>query len=442
MRSTVVYLITSLWVILSSCNSEHSANYFPDNSIIPEWFSDTSIIESGNTGPEFNISDYGVVDDSTVVQTEKIQRAIDNASMAGGGVVVIPPGTYMSGALFFKPGTKLYLSDGAVLKGSDNIADYPLLPSRMEGQCLDYYSALINANGINDFSISGSGIIDGNGLKFWRSFWKRREENPECTNLEVFRPRLVFIQNSNNVTLRDVTLQNSGFWTSHYYKCKNVKILNLRITSPFSPVKAPSTDAIDIDACSNVLIRGCYMSVNDDAIALKGGKGPWADKDSCNGGNFNIIIEHCRFGFCHSALTLGSESIHNRNIIMRNCRVDKAMRLIWLKMRPDTPQKYEYVTVENITGEAKSLIYVKPWTQFFDLKGRSDMPLSCSQYIKLRNIDFTCDVFFDVEPGNNYSLSHFEFNNISVRAKEASIDKSVIDDFVLKDVRLNNQQVR
>jgi polygalacturonase len=107
---------------------------------------------------------------------------------------VIPEGTFLSGALFFKPKTNLYLSKGAVLKGSDNIADYPIMASRMEGQNLDYYPALVNAYGVNGFSISGKGTIDGNGLKYWESFWQRRKENPKCTNLEVSRPRLLFIR--------------------------------------------------------------------------------------------------------------------------------------------------------------------------------------------------------------------------------------------------------
>ena len=92
------------------------------------------------------------------------------------------------------------------------------------------------------------------------------------------------------------------------------------------------------------------MSVNDDAIALKGGKGPWADQDPNNGGNSNIIIEDCTYGFCHGALTCGSESIHNRNIILRRIHITNANRLLWLKMRPDTPQQYEYILVEDITG--------------------------------------------------------------------------------------------
>ncbi len=100
--------------------------------------------------------------------------------------------------------------------------------------------------------------LTGTDLKYWEAFWQRsRKENPKCTNLEVSRPRLVFIWNSNNIQIQDVKLHNSGFWTSHYYQCKNVKILDLHIFStPAKPVKAPSTDAIDLDVCTNVLIKG------------------------------------------------------------------------------------------------------------------------------------------------------------------------------------------
>ena len=109
------------------------------------------------------------------------------------------------------------------------------------------------------------------------------------------------------------------------------------------------------------------MSVNDDAIALKGGKGPQADKDATNGENKNIIIEDCTYGFSHSALTCGSESIHNRNIILRRCTLSNVSRLLWLKMRPDTPQRYEYILVEDIKGDARSCLFIKPCGVFLCL---------------------------------------------------------------------------
>src|SRR5690606_17028034 len=264
---------------------------FPDGTPIPEWFRQNKPTDINKLGKHYRITDYNLIQDSTVIQTKLIQDVIDKAHENGGGVVIIPKGTFLSGSLFFKKGTHLHLEEGGVLKGSDDISNFPLVMTRMERQSLKYFAALVNADGLDGFTISGEGTIDGNGLRYWKAFWLRREFNPQCTNMDEMRPRLVYISNSKNIRLSGVTLKNSPFWTSHFYKCKKIKLLNLTILSPKEPVKAPSTDAVDIDACSDVLIKGCYMSVNDDAVALKGGKGPTADKDENNGGNRNIIIE-------------------------------------------------------------------------------------------------------------------------------------------------------
>ena len=442
MKNACFLLICVLGISLSVPAQKKQDHHFPDGSLIPAWFSTTASLKLQHLGKQYVITKYGVVNDSNIVQTAAIQKVIDMASKQGGGVIVIPKGVFLSGALFFKPKTQLYFAENAVLKGSDTITDYPIMPSRMEGQNLDYFPALVNAYGVDGFTISGKGIINGNGAKYWESFWQRRKENPKCTNLEVSRPRLLFIWKCNNVQVQDVVLQNAGFWTSHYYQCNHIKILNLRITSPYQALKAPSTDAIDLDVCTNVLIKGCYMSVNDDAIALKGGKGPWADTVAGNGGNANIIIEDCEFGFCHSALTCGSEAIHNKNIVMRRCQIDEAKRVLWLKMRPDTPQLYEYITVENISGNAYSLMYVKPWTQFFDLKGRKDVPLSYSQNITLKNIKLKCSVFFDVDPGEHDRLSTFNFENLDITATNATCNKALVTNFSLTHVMVNGKEIQ
>ena len=430
-----------LYFVLVVTTAFSQKNEWPDGSKMSSWFSDYTKVKLSDLGTQYNITNHGAVEDSTILQTAVIQQTIDLAAANGGGVIIIPKGTFLSGALFFKPKTHLHVAEGGKLKGSDDIQNYPLLPSRMEGQSLDYFAALVNAYNVDGFTISGTGTIDGNGLKYWEAFWQRRKENPQCTNLEVSRPRLVFIWSSDNVQLQNVRLHNAGFWTSHYYQCNNVKILDLHIVSPSEPVKAPSTDAIDIDVCSNVLIKGCYMSVNDDAIALKGGKGPWADLVPNNGENTHILIEDCEFGFCHAALTNGSEAIHNKNIIMRNCRVQEASRLLWLKMRPDTPQLYEYILVENIKGQAHSFIYVKPWTQFFDLKGRSEVPLSYSNHITMRKIKLDCDIFFDVAITEHDRLSNFTFEDLKVSTKNSLYDMSVIDGVKLKNVKINGEKV-
>ncbi|MDR2914187.1 MAG: exopolygalacturonase [Tannerella sp.] len=433
MKIKALSLFTAVFCLSASIFAQEK---FPDGTLIPDWFRKNEIVKIDNLGKKFKITDHNVINDSTIVQTEKIQHVIDMATQ-NGGVVIIPEGTYLSGSLFFKPGTHLHLEEGAVLKGSDDISNFPITMTRMEGQTLKYFSALINADSVDGFTISGKGTINGNGLRYWRSFWLRREFNPQCTNMDEMRPRLVYISNCNDVQISGVNLINSPFWTTHLYKCKNVKLLNLHIFSPEKPVKAPSTDAVDIDACTNVLIKNCYMSVNDDAVALKGGKGPWADKDPNNGGNYNIIIEDCEYGFCHGALTLGSESIHDRNIVLRRCTIKNANRLLWLKMRPDTPQNYEYILVEDITGDADHFLYIKPWTQFFDLKGREDIPKSYSNNITMRNINFKCETFFNVDKSDQYELKNFTFENLNIQAKNGEYDKNMIENFSLKNVNIN-----
>lgn len=420
----------------------HAQDLFPDGTPIPDWFRQTQSTDIDQLGKKYRITDYGVANDSSLLQTDPIQAVIDKAAANGGGVVIIPKGTFLSGSLFFKSGTHLYLEEGATIKGSSDISDFALLETRIEGQTVKYFAALVNADKVDGFTISGKGTLNGNGLSYWKHFWLRRAFNPQCTNMDEMRPRLLYVSNSNNVQISGIRLINSPFWTSHYYKCENLKLLNLFIYAPHEPVKAPSSDAIDLDACKNVLVKGCHMSVNDDAIALKGGKGPRADKDPNNGGNFNVIIEDNIFGFCHSALTFGSESVHNRNIILRRIKVERAQRLLWFKMRPDTPQTYEHILIADIKGSANNFIDINPWTQFFDLRGETGIKLSYGSNVTMQNIDLNCDIVFNVKQSDQYQLSSFTFKNLNLHAaKKPEIHKKYIKDFTISNVKVNGKLV-
>lgn len=431
-----------LGVTLCVCLQMSGQDKFPDGKLIPDWFRNNERVNVSALGKQYRITDYGIVNDSTKLQTTQIQEIIDLAAKNGGGVIVIPEGTFLSGSLFFKPKTHLYLEENAVLKGSDDISHFPVVMTRLEGQTLKYYPALVNADGLDGFTISGKGTLNGNGARYWRAFWLRRQWNPDCTNMDEQRPRIIYLSNCKNVQIEGIKIENSPFWTTHYYKCSFVKLMNLHITSPREPMEAPSTDAVDLDVCNNVLIKNCYMSVCDDAVALKGGKGPWADKDSNNGGNYDIIIEDCQYGYCHSALTCGSESVHNRNVIFRRSTVDKARILLHLKMRPDTPQKYEYLLVENIKGNAGDFIYIAPWTQFYNLGDRKDMPISYSNNITMRNIDLDCNTFFNVKKSDQYQLSDFSFENMTIRTKKDKLDKDIVRSFIINNVTVNSKEIK
>jgi len=425
MRHITVSLLLALLV---SCFYA-SAQTFPDGTPIPEWFSDVEPAHLDDMGEEYVITSYGVKKDSTLVQTERIQAVIDKAAASGGGVVVIPKGTFLSGALFFKRGVNLYLKKGAVLKCSDDISDFPVMDTRMEGQCCKYFPALVNADGCDGFRMGGEGTINGNGLRYWKHFWQRLSWNPKATNKDEMRPRLLFVSNSSDVLISGLHLKDSPFWTTHFYRCDHVKLIGLTITSPVTPVRAPSSDACDIDACTDFLVHGCYMAVNDDAVVLKGGKGPWADTAPENGPNERIIVEDCEYGFCHGGLTCGSESIHDRNVILRRCKVEGLDRVLWFKMRVDTPQLYEYITVEDITGSANHFICVFLWGQFADFGDRKDIPVSYAQDILVQRCKVNCEHFFTNETPDDmqFRLSRFTFKDLDIKTPDPRRHEETID---------------
>jgi len=414
---------------------------WPNGEVMDAWFKDTTKVQPETLGRRYVLTNYGVRQGTTDIQTKQIQAVIDRAAQEGGGVVVVPKGTFFSGSLFFKPGTHLLVEEGGVLKGSDRIRDFEIRETRIEGQTCKYFTALVNADGVDGFTICGKGTIDGNGTSYWEQFWIRRQWNRQCTNKDEMRPRLTYISNSKNVTIQDVRLINSPFWTNHIYRCDHVRYLDLYIYSSTVDIKGPSTDAIDIDVCHDVVVRGCYMNVNDDAVVLKGGKGTFADQAPENGPCYNILVENCHYGTVHGCMTLGSESVHDWNVIMRNCVADNTNNVLWLKMRPDTPQHYENVLVENFTGKCRNCLLIKGWTQFYEKQDRPDMPTSQCHDITFRGIRMDCGNFFNVAKSNNFILKNFTFEDCDVKDGTPQFDGKLIEGTVVKNVKINGEMM-
>ena len=473
MKKTAAYwlLLAAMLTLSVSATAKKNkpvAATWPDGSVMDAWFQDTTKVALGTLGRQYVLTDYGVVAGSPQVQTSQIQAVIDRCAQEGGGVVVVPTGTYVTGALFFRQGTHLYVGEGATLRGSDRIADYPILTTRIEGETCKYFCALINADGLDGFCITGDGAkldwaetpnelgftsqqscIDGNGFNYWEEFWLRRMYNKACTNLEAMRPRLVYLSNCRNVTVQDVNLINSPFWTNHLYRCERVRYLDNFIYAPTKGVippgdtkqhGAPSSDAIDLDVCHDVLVHGCYMQVNDDAVVIKGGKGTWADKDPNNGPVYNVLVKQCRYGKAHGCLTLGSESVHDWNIVLSDIKVSGVNRVLWLKMRPDTPQHYEKIRIENVSGSCTSFLVVRPWTQFFKPGDREDMPLSWCNDITFKDIDVDTQDFFDVGTSDKYKLLNFTFDNCRVSDKKQPFDPTMIEGCVTRKLYINGEE--
>ena len=335
-----------------------------------------------------------------------LQKEIDDLAAAGGGTLALEAGEYKTGALFFKPGVNLHLAKGATIVGVDDEAGYPKMTTRIEGETCEYYPALINADGCDGFTITGEGTVDGHGANTWEEFWIRRAaaraEGKDFRNKWLMRPRVLYVSNSKNVTVKGVTFKNSKFWTTHYYNCENVLVEDCTILAEIlkdshgKELKGPSTDAVDIDKCRDFTVRGCTISVNDDGVAVKGGKGPWADdyaKHPENGPSSNVIVEKCVFKYpTHSAVTLGSECPECANVVFRDSTVEGVGNMLCIKMRTDTPQHYSKVLVDNVTGYTKMFLSCGAWSQYEDIGDRTkaDVKSYCDD-VTMRNCRIKCD---------------------------------------------------
>ncbi|MES2922338.1 MAG: glycosyl hydrolase family 28 protein [Verrucomicrobiota bacterium] len=414
----------------------------------------------------FPISDFGAVADGKTINTAAIQKAIDQAAAAGGGVVEIPAGIWRSGSVFLKSGVDLNLAENAVLLGSTNIEDYPKRDTRIEGHFEPWRMALVNAQQMDRVRIGGKGVLDGNGITFWAQFWQRRRENPKCTNLEVERPRLMFIDRCKDVRVEGISLTYSGFWNLHVYRCSDVVIEGLTITAPTrhtqhrnymtaeilkgmekdaitrsQPVKdnilGPSTDGIDIDSSQKVTVRKCYISVNDDNIALKGSKGPLAGEDKDSPPVEDILVEDCEFGDGNGMITCGSEATVVRNVTVRNCVISGDATMLTLKLRPDTPQHYENILIDGIklSGSGR-VLNVAPWTQFFDLKGHAP-PTRTVNNITLRNITGEFYTLGTLRGNPGDTLRDFTLENIDLKLTEPRFEPRGVKNLITKSVMVN-----
>ena len=398
--------------------------------------------------PRFVITDFGAVADGQTLNSAAIQRTIDAAAAVGGGVVVVPAGTFRSGSIFLRSGAALWLDAGAVLLGSDRIEDYPKRETRIEGHFEPWRMALVNAQQMERVRIGGQGRLDGNGVPFWEAFWQRRKENPKCTNLEVERPRLVFIDRCRDVRIEGLALQDSGFWNLHVYRSRDVVIEGVRITLPSATAKkirGPSTDGMDIDSCQGVTIRRCFISCDDDDIALKGSKGPLADRDTDSPPVENILVEDCEIGDGNGLITCGSEATTVRNVTVRHCTISGRATLLTLKLRPDTPQHYEHIAFDDITltGGAGGgrILNVAPWTQFFDLKGQPP-PSRTVNDITIRNVHGTFRTLGTLRGNPGDTIRDVMLENFDLKLADEKFIPGPVENLVVKNVVINGRPYR
>lgn len=254
-----------------------------------------------------NVMDYGAKPDGKTLNTQSIQRAIDDAFLSGGGTVYVPAGTFLTGRIDLKSRVGLYLGDGSTLLGSTSIGDY----HGAQGSADASTKHLIYARDADEVTLAGPGRIDGQGESFWEPSGKPPlPPGHEWANFasralkekKSGRPSpMIRFANCRKVQVKDVRLQNSPGWTLHALNCDDVEIAGITITNP---IYGPNTDGIDLTGCQNVLVSGCSIATGDDAICIKSenplGSEPRLIK--------NVTVTNCRLNTCCNGFKLGTSS--------------------------------------------------------------------------------------------------------------------------------------
>ncbi len=276
-----------------------------------------------------NITDMGAKGDGQTLNTEAIQKAIDQCNEQGGGTVCIPAGRFLTGSLELKSNVELHLSHGAILLGSNNPDDYPMLDKGKVANRMHRggYTALIHALEAENIAITGPGTIDGQGA------WPRQKEGPKSN--DESRTRNILMFSCKKIRIMDVRLQNSGFWMQHYFNCEDMLIHGIRVFNHFRH----NNDGIDLDGCRRVTMSDCIIDSDDDGLCFKS-----ESYAACE----DITITNCILSSHCSAIKMGTGSMGGyKHITISNCII---------KPSEDPSSVFTYLPWGGISGISLEMV--------------------------------------------------------------------------------------
>lgn len=276
----------------------------------------------------FDVTRFGAIGDGRKLCTDALQKAIDSCGDAGGGVVELPPGRYLTGALFLRSNLHLYLREGATLLASQRFEDFPAIDSRSEGIERKTYASLLNGIELENITISGRGVLDGQGPPWWEAQKTTRDlrlarglpreaENPPEAPLRWPRPRMVNLTRCQGVLLGGLILRDSPFWNVHLTYCQDVMVDGLTMAG----LQTQSCDGVVVDSSKQVRISNCSIASGGECISIKSGYNEDGRRVGipCE----DVLIDNCNLSFSVGAgVAIGSETAGGiRNLAVSNCTI-------------------------------------------------------------------------------------------------------------------------
>lgn len=300
--------------------------------------------------------------DTSKVITKKIQEAIDDCAKQGGGIVTFAPGTYVTGAVYLRSNVHLRIDKGVLILGSQSFDDYPEMQTRIAGIETSWPAALINVIDAKNVAVTGGGVVNARGKFCWDKYWAMRKEYDTkglrwIVDYDAKRVRTFLVQNSSDITLKGLTFKNAGFWTVQLLYSTRLTVDGVVIKNN-EDGSGPSTDGIDVDSSTWVLIENCDIDCNDDNFCLKAGR-DW-DGLRVNKPTEYVVIRKCIARRGAGLITLGSETSGGiRNILATDLiarHTDNGLRIKSATIRGGT--------IENIYFQNSVLDSTKNIFQF------------------------------------------------------------------------------
>ncbi|HZL76932.1 MAG TPA: glycosyl hydrolase family 28 protein [Bacteroidales bacterium] len=325
----------------------------PDNQLPDlKWASKAGAKKIPHGKKVYNVSSFGARNDGTTLNTKSIQDAIDACASKRGGVVTFDTGSYVTGSLFIKKGVTLNIGKNTTILGSQDIADYPEIDTRIAGVEMKWPAALINILDQDNSSLTGEGKIHARGKIFWNKYWEMRKDYDKkglrwIVDYDCKRPRTLLISRSSNITVKGITLQQAGFWTVQILYSHNVTVDGITIRNNVDG-SGPSTDGIDIDSSSWILVKNCDIDCNDDDFCLKAGRD--ADGIRVNRPTEYIVIHDCIARKGAGLITCGSETSGGiRNVLAYNMTANGTSNCINFKSAITRGGTVENIYAHDIT---------------------------------------------------------------------------------------------